>query len=144
MIVNEWLGEGSLASLAGTGALAFIGAFLVFFVIATIAVYIYTSWAYMSIGKKAKTKNSELAWIPVVGPLIVTSQTAKMHWWPILLLAGSWIPYVGFAASIVVTVFATIWLWKTFKKIKRPGWWAILCLIPVLNLIFIGIAAWAK
>lgn len=134
----------ALENLLGLGTLALVGALLVIYIIVMIAVYIYSSWAYMSMTRKAKVKTPELAWIPVIGPLIVTSQAAKMHWWPILLLIGFWIPVLGVILSLVVAVFSVIWLWKTFEVIKRPGWWAILCLIPVVNLVLIGIAAWSK
>lgn len=128
-------GIGPLASL-------FIGTALIISIITGIAVWVYLSFAYTAIGKKAKLKNPELAWIPVVGPLIVTSKAAKMHWWPILLLIGFWIPVLNSILYIVVTVFATIWLWKTFELINKPGWWALLCLIPIVNLVLLGVAAW--
>jgi hypothetical protein len=121
---------------------------LTFFAIAVIAIalgiYIYTSFAYMSIAKRKKIKPAGLAWIPVVGPALISVRIAKMHWWPILLLLGNFIPLLGLAAIAVYTVFATIWLWKVFEALKRPGWWALLCLIPIVNLVLLGIAAWGK
>jgi hypothetical protein len=128
----------------GAGALALIAALVVFLIILAIAVYIYSSFAYMGIAKKAKHKMPGLAWIPFVGPLIITSNIAKMHWWPILLLIGFWIPFVGWILQLVVFVFSIIWLWKTFAVIKKPEWWAILCIIPIVNLVLLGIAAWSK
>ena len=136
--------EEMLGPLLGAGALALIGTLLVLWIILGLAVYVYNSWAFMVIGRKTKYESPGLAWIPLVGPLIITSQAAKMHWWPILLLAGIWIPIVGSLCSIAVAVFSVIWLWKTFEAVKRPGWWALLCLIPVVNLVLIGIAAWGK
>lgn len=136
--------EKILIPLLGAGTLALISALIVLWTILAIVIYVYSSWAFMAIGKKTKQRNYGLAWIPIVGPLIITSQAAKMHWWPILLLAGAWIPIVGSLLSIVVIVFSVIWLWKTFEAIKRPGWWALLCLIPIVNLVLIGIAAWGK
>lgn len=134
--------------LLAFGALSYLLAlgffiFLIFLLIA-VGIYIYISFAYMSIGKKAKVSVYYLAWIPVIGPLIVTSQAARMHWWPILLLIGIWIPIINIAIAIVLLILSTIWLWKTFEAIKKPGWWAILCLIPIVNLILLGIAAWSK
>lgn len=134
----------NLGSLLGLGSLALVGAFLAIFIIVAAAIWVYVSFAYTAIGKKAKVNNAELAWIPIIGPWIVTSKAAKMHWWPILLIIGFWIPILGSILSIVVAVFSIIWLWKTFEVIKRPGWWAILCIIPIVNLVLIGIAAWSK
>ncbi|MGB9707969.1 MAG: hypothetical protein ACPLXC_01415 [Candidatus Pacearchaeota archaeon] len=136
--------EEMLRPLLGASILAFIGTLLVLWIIMGIVIYVYYSWAFMSIGKKVKFKYPGLAWIPAVGPLIITSQAAKMPWWPILLLAGFWIPVVGVILNLVIMVFSVIWLWKTFEEVDRPGWWAILCLIPIVNLVLIGIAAWSK
>jgi hypothetical protein len=135
----------ALAGLGlGAGALALIAAFIVVLFIVMVLVYIYSSFAYMAIAKKAKYSMPGLAWIPVVGPLIVTAKIAKMHWWPILLLIGFWIPIIGGILNLVVFVFSIIWLWKTFEAIKKPEWWAILCIIPIVNLVILGIAAWSK
>lgn len=131
------------SAMAG-GLVALIMGMLVVFLIISVLVWIYMSFAFMAIAKKAKYSMPGLAWIPVVGPLIVTSNIAKMHWWPILLLIGFWIPFVGPLLSLVVFVFSIIWLWKTFEVIKKPEWWAILYIIPVVNLVIIGIAAWSK
>jgi hypothetical protein len=106
--------------------------------------YIFLSFAFMAIGKKAKDPMYGLAWIPGIGPLIIAYRTSGMHWWPWLLLIGMMIPIIGFLASIAFMVFSILWLWKTFEKIGQPGWWAILTLIPIVNLIIIGIVAWSK
>ena len=131
----------------GAGVLALIAALVVFLIILVIALYVYTSFAYMGIARKVKYAYPGIAWIPVVGPAIIASKTAKMHWWPILLLIGFWIPFVNFVLVLIFEVFFIIWMWKTFEKIKKPGWWAIFQIIPILNivyLVFIGIAAWSK
>jgi hypothetical protein len=128
----------------GAGLLALIMGMIVIFIIVGIAIYVYLSFAFTTIGRKAKLKTPELAWIPIVGPAIVAFQTSKMHWWPWLLLIGTLIPVIGFIFSITFAVFAVIWYWKMFEKIKRPGWWALLCLIPIVNFVLYGIAAWSK
>lgn len=126
------------------GIIALIAGLFLLFLVVTILAWVYMSLAYMAIAKKAKYSMPGLAWIPVVGPLIVTSGIAKMHWWPILLLIGIWLPFIGGILSLAVFVFSIIWLWKTFEKIRKPGWWAILCIIPIVNFVMIGIAAWSK
>ncbi len=128
---------------AGTEPLAalFVAFFFVFF---AIAVYIYTSLAYMSIAKKAKQKSPGLAWIPFFGPLIIAFQSSKMHWWPWLLLIGIFIPFIGIIAQLVFLVYVIIWNWKLFEAVKRPGWLSILLLIPLVNFVIIGIVAWSR
>jgi len=140
------LGKALAGGLLG-GLLAFIAAFLVLVILIGIAIYIYTSFAFMKIAEKAKIKEKGIAWIPIVGKPLLASKIAKMHWWPILLLIGAGIPFVGWICGIAFAVFFVIWMWKTFETLKKPGWWAIFYIIPVLNivwLIFIGIAAWGK
>ena len=131
-------------SILAGGILAFIAGIIILFILISIAIYVYMGFAYMAMGRKAKLKTPELAWIPGVGPLILAFQASKMHWWPWLLLIGTIIPVIGFAFSITFMVFAIIWHWKMFEAVKRPGWWAILLLVPVVGLVMVGIAAWGK
>ncbi len=131
-------------SLIAGGLWAAIMAMIFIFTIIAIGLYIYLGFVFMAIGKKAKLKSPGLAWIPAVGPLIIAYQTSKMHWWPWLLLIGYVIPIVGWIATLAFWVFSIIWMWKMFETVKKPGWWAILMLIPIVGLIMIGIAAWSK
>lgn len=124
--------------------IALAAGMMIFFVVLMIAAYIYYGLAYSAIAKKAKLKTPGLAWIPGVGPLIIAFQAAKMPWWPWLLLIGLFIPYISFLFAIAFCVFAIIWHWKMFEKIRRPGWWAILMLVGIVREVLIGIAAWSK
>ncbi len=126
------------------GLIGFIFGMLVFIIIFSIALYIYLSFAYMAIGRKAKLKTPGLSWIPGIGPLIIAYQSSKMHWWPWLLIIGMFIPFLNFISSAVFCVFAIIWNWKMYESIKKPGWWALMLLIPIVGLVFVGIAAWSK
>ncbi|MCC7575039.1 hypothetical protein KO361_05590 [Candidatus Woesearchaeota archaeon] len=126
--------EGVFALLAG---LIFVA------IIIGLAFYVYLGFAYMAIGRKAKLKSPELAWIPFVGPLIIAYQASGLHWWPWLLIIGMFIPYVNVLASVAFQVMVIVWMWYLFKKIKRPGWWALLFLIPFVGLVMIGVAAWS-
>jgi len=116
----------------------------VVFLVVGFLVWIYTSFAYMTIGKKARLNYYGLAWIPGIGPALTAFRASKMHWWPWLLLIGALIPYINFIFVIAFAVFTIIWHWKMFEAIGRDGWWAILMIIPIVNLILIGIAAWGK
>ncbi len=129
--------------LAG-GLVALILGMIAFFVILAIALYIYMGFAYMAIGRKAKLHTPGLAWIPMAGPAIIAFQTSKMHWWPWLLIAGMFVPYIGPICSTLFAVFVIIWNWKMFETIKRPGWWAILLLVPIVGWVMVGVAAWSK
>jgi hypothetical protein len=126
------------------GILAAIMGMFVFFLIISVAIWVYTALAFMAIGKKTKDSTPGLAWIPGIGPLLIAFRASKMPAWPWFLLIGFIIPIVNFFAMIAFAIFAVIWQWKMFEVIGKPGWWAILCLISPLNLIFWGIAAWSK
>ena len=150
--------------------------FIMLIFVLLVGMYIYVSLAHVAIAKKAKNKNSGIAWIPFVGPLLISLQIAKMHWWPLLLMPIPFL-FIGFPIlssilNIPFLIFSTIWEFKMFKAVKKPGWWAIftsaLSLIAMITsyfytpeevplyfsgiylvafvfyFIFIGIAAWSK
>jgi hypothetical protein len=141
-------GFGDTSGGLATGLMgAFVGimvAMIVVFMIVSIALYIYTSLAYSKIGSKVKLSSPGIAWMPGFGPLAVTFETSKMHWWPFLMitlgfsigyplmLAGiaNWIMII--LASIVLlgtfavfSVMSIIWHWKTYEAVGRPGWWIL-------------------
>ena len=136
---------GASADAGAIGAiLAMMAGFLVVFIILSIVLWIYLALAFSAIGKKAGVKYPGLAWIPGIGPALVAFNASGMHWWPWLLLIGYLIPIVSGLFSLAFAVVTIIWMWKTFEEIGKPGWWAILMLIPIVNLIIVGMAAWSK
>ena len=146
--------EEALSGAAGSAAaegifgvlIAFFLVYLAVILIIGLGLYIYFSLAFAAIGRKTNYPSPGLAWIPMVGPALIASKAANMHWWPILLLIGGVIPFVGGFANLAFVVFFIIWMWKTFEAVGKPGWWAIFQIIPILNIvwfIFIGIAAWS-
>ncbi len=120
------------------------------FVIVFIAVYIYTSLAWMAIAKKKNHPYPWLAWIPFanIGLLL---QLGGFNWkWVFLLL----IPFlsfiltfiilplskrhflvyaIGMSTSIVLSfaifigflIFLTIAHWRIFKSLRYPEWLAL-------------------
>ena len=143
------ISSADIASLTSTpGFWTMIVAFFAIFLLIFVAIWIYQSLAYMSIARKAKQRLPGLAWIPGIGPLIISFRASKMNWWPWLLLIGlifaHFAPVIYVIAMIVFAVYSVIWNWKMFERIHKPGWWALLCLIPIVGLVMIGIAAWSK
>jgi hypothetical protein len=111
-----------------------------------IVIYLYVSFALMTMAKKMKEEKPWLAFIPVAN-LYLMSKMAKMHWWPAVLIIFAFIPIIGQLLSIVVSVFAIIWMWKIFEHFKRPGWWSVLQVIPLVNLVYLvllGKVAWGS
>lgn len=117
-----------------------IGLGFIFFIFA-LAVYIYMAIATMAIARKTKTENGWLAFIPIANMYLYTKM-AGVPWWTFLIaFFGSLIPFIG---GIVFIVFFIWWWWKIAEHINRPGWWSILLIIPIVNLIIIGIMAWGE
>lgn len=137
---NLTLGSPEVVGLLAGAAIGI----LFFLFVLILAVYIYVSLAFMQIARKTKVHPAGIAWIPWIGPRIITYKNSHMHWWPWLLLIALPIPVLGPIAMIIFYAFSIVWLWKTFEALNYPGWWAILCIIPVVNLILIGIAAWSQ
>jgi len=177
---------GATAGGQGLEALILVMAAMIFVAILVgVALYIYTAMAWMRIAKKTNTEPAWLAWIPIAN-IVLISRVARMHWWPILLLIPGMIfsifntiypETVVFLILYVVSVllygvFHAIWMWKTFERVGRPGWWAIITFafaalstpflameIPgltmllgiilavigtALSLVFLGFAAWGN
>lgn len=139
--------------------LALFSLIIAFYSIFILAIYVYTSFAFMAIAKKAKHPKPWLAWIPFVGKPILTSQIAKMHWWPILFLIPLAIavlflpiaPILGIVLillaipfSIAFLVFYIIWQWKTFEAVGHPGWFVLFIFVNIVYYIFLGIVAWSN
>lgn len=126
------------------GALAGVA---IFAILVGIGFYIYMALAMMKTAQRLGTPNAWLAWIPV-GNLVLMANMAKMHWWPVLLLIAMIIPFVNVLASIGLMVFTIIWQWKICEARNKPGWWAIILIVPLVGsiwgLIMWGILAWSK
>jgi len=127
--------------------MAFLLAFLVIFLLIAVAFYIYSSLALMKVAQRTKTGPAWLAWIPI-GNIYLMSKIAKMPWWPILLLLGTFVPVVGFLLMIGFMIYLIMCIWKVCEARGKPGWWAILVIIPVIGpiwgLVMWGILAWGK
>ncbi len=142
--------------IMGFGFLFFVLIFVGILVI-NVFLYVYKSLAFMYIGKKAGDNLAPLAWIPYVGNTIVAYRSSGMHWWPwifiaiymlsflpLMFLDSIIVPIVIFVSIVIYVVFFIIWLWKLFEKANWPGWMALLYIIPVVNLVILGIVAWMK
>lgn len=130
--------------------------------------YIYLSLAYTFIGRRAKVYHYGVAWVPVIGPLLVSCRAAQMGHWPIYPLAAALLssiaetllmfsPFAMYSFAlmslnyilvIAFSIFWFIWTWKMFRAVSRPGWWSLVNIVPFFGwaafLIFLGIAAWGK
>jgi len=119
------------------GLLAIFGIFI--FVLLA-AIYIYTSLALMTVAKKNRTGPLWLAWIPVAN-VILMLKMAKLQWqWIFALLIGI-IPIIGGALIMAGVVY--VW-WQICRHMHKPEWYAILMIVPFVNLVVLGYLAWGK
>ncbi len=132
--------------LAGTGLLAFAGAFIGLFVLIGAALYIYMALAWSTIARKLKHSKPWLAWIPFAN-ISLLLQLGGFHWaWVFLML----VPVLGWLALAVLLYIS---MWRVFVKRNYPGWLSLvplLSFIPVLGflasiagLIIVGFVAWS-
>ena len=131
---------------SSAGEILAFGGILLIALVVGVAVYLYFSFALMTLAKKMQTERPWLAFIPVAN-FYLMSKMAKMHWWPVLLVFGTLFSGVNEIFSFALSVFVVIWMWKIFKEFKKPGWWAILIIIPILWIVYgvlLGMTAWGK
>lgn len=114
--------------------------FMIIYVLVMLAIYIYSAIALMAIAKKTKTPNGWLAFIPIANIYLTTQMADVSGWWTVALLVAL-IPFVG--GLLVVAGMVYLW-WQICPKVKRPEWWSILLLIPIVNLVLLGVMAWGK
>ena len=145
MTLIETLSKAITDAITSTALGALIIGAIVLFIIIIIAVWIYTSLAWATIGRKLKHRNPWLAWIPFARTGLVL-KLGKFHWaWVFLYL----IPILGWAVLAILCIIAR---WRIFEIRNYPGWLALIpiaSVIPLLGglagiayLIILGIVAW--
>lgn len=122
------------------GMAAILGTILVVGLVVGLALYIYMAWALMTIGKKLNVEPTWLAWIPIVN-LFYVPKLAGYEWYYGFLWLLGMVPILGFLVSPALTIW---WFWKISEARKKEGWMGILMIIPIANLVVLGILAWSK
>ncbi|HLD00916.1 MAG TPA: hypothetical protein VJC39_04170 [Candidatus Nanoarchaeia archaeon] len=113
---------------------------IILMLVLMLGLYVYSSMVLMTIAKKTKTKNPWMAWIPVANIYLMTQIAGLNGLWTLAILLPL-IPFIGSLAMMGVIVW---WWWKIAEKRKFPAWLALLMLIPLVNLIVMGVIAWGK
>jgi hypothetical protein len=129
-----------IPGLAGAGVLAVLGGMILVVVLLALAFYVYMALALQTIAKKTKTENAWLAWIPIANIYLMTQIGGLSGWWTLGILAV-FVPFVGSMAVAALMIY--LW-WQICDARGKPGWWALLMLIPIVNVIMPGIIAWTK
>ena len=122
--------DAALASFSG----------IVFIILAfAVLIYVYSSFALMTIAKKTNTQNPWLAWIPIANVYLMTQIAGVSGWFTLGILLGI-IPVIG---SLVVTAGGVYLWWKIAEARQKSGALSLLMLVPGANLIVMGILAWS-
>lgn len=105
----------------------------------SLAVYVYAALALSTIAKKLGAAKPWLAWIPFAN-LFLAAEIAETPWWTALMLIFiGLIPYIGYLAVLGVFGF---WSWKIAERRGFQPWIGLLLLVPLVNLVVLGILAW--
>ena len=115
--------------------------------------YIYMAICLMLIAQKTNTKYSWLAWIPIANVFLMAMIAKRPWWWALIIVIAfavaaammngplGWLGWVIYLAAVVLTII--IWIGICQAR-NRPGWWVILLLIPIVNLVILGVLAFSK
>lgn len=133
-----------LGGALGGAVTAIIGAAILVAVILFAALYIYGALALRAIAKRTKHKPLWMAWVPIAN-IILMLKIAKLQWQWIFAIFLNAIPHIGGWLLLAGMVYV---LWKICEVRHRPGWWAVLIVIPGIGplwyLVLLGILAWSK
>ena len=133
---NTTLPAGLAEALGATGII-FGGIMILFSLVVCLAFYAYFALALMKIGKHLNYENSWFAWIPILN-LVMLFQLGDQNPWYLLLTL---IPGVG---AIIVAILTVIALMNICEKRGYDKLLGLLYLVPVGNLVLLGILAWGK
>lgn len=122
VVVRGWTPDVT-ASLTVIGIAAFI----------IIIIYVYLSLCLYLIAKKAGVKNAWLGWVPVANVFLMCAISKISYWW----LLALFVPFLN------ILVMLYIW-YKITMSLGKPGWLAILLIVPVVHYIVMGYLAFSK
>ena len=115
------------------GLSALMAGFGMIVLVVEIALYIYFCLCLFLIAKTLNVTAAWTAWIPLVQIWAVVGSAGKPWWWILLLLVP------------LVNIFIGIYLWMCItENLNRNKWLGLLMLLPVINLVFLGILAFSK
>lgn len=136
---SKYASGGLLGGMMGGFSGVALATMVTIIAIMVVALYIYTSLAWMVIGKKVRYDKPWLAWIPFANISMIL-QMGGFHWaWVFLLL----IPILGWIALIVLMIIS---MWRIYEKRNYPGWFSLAMIVPklggILHLVVLGFVAW--
>lgn len=130
------LDEG-LATILGGMTLLFGGVALIFGITVSLATYVYSSLALMTIANKLGNENGWFAWVPILNTILLFQLGDKNPW----LLLIAFIPGIG---ALIIAILCIIIIMTICEKRGYDKLLGLLSLVPIANLVLIGVLAWGK
>ena len=108
-----------------------------FFLIISVALYLFFSACLYIMAKKLNVPAPFLAWVPLIQVWTFVVAAKGTDESPVLWIIGLIIPIVSF--------FVGIYLWMCLtERMGKDKWLGLLTLVPVVNLFFVGWLAFQK
>ncbi|MEM4397426.1 MAG: hypothetical protein QW757_02245 [Candidatus Woesearchaeota archaeon] len=112
-----------------------MAAMFFFIIILYLFIYVYFSLTLMKTAQKMNMQNSWLAWIPIANFYLILKM-ANLSPMFLLLVIGFIIPFLNFIFIIGFAILMIIAQYKICEARQKPGWWALLQLIPIIGFIW--------
>jgi len=127
------------SKLGKVNATMAIGLMLFLFALG-ILFYIYFSLCLQFIAQKTNNGPVWLAWVPIGNLFLMCKIASLSYYWLLIVLLG-FIPIIGPLANLAFSIF--VWYRIALAR-NKPGWLAILLIIPLVNLIIMGYLAFSE
>ncbi|GAB4490276.1 MAG: hypothetical protein OHK006_22910 [Thermodesulfovibrionales bacterium] len=115
------------------GIMAIVAGFMMIVLIVGVVLYVFVTLCIFLIAKKLDVPAPWTAFVPVVNLWTIVMCAGKPGWWVVLFL----IP--------IVSVIVSIYLWMCIaENLGRNKLLGLLMLVPIVNLIFLGMLAFSK
>ncbi|MCG8431956.1 MAG: hypothetical protein MJA29_12385 [Candidatus Omnitrophica bacterium] len=119
---------------------AFMGIMVVLMVLGVI-LYVYAAICLMTIAQKTGAEPAWLAWIPIGNLFLMCNIAGVNYWWAGGMLLAGLVPWLGGLVCLGITVY--LW-YKIAEARNRPGWMGFLMMIPLANLVVMGLLAFSE
>ena len=97
-----------------------------------VGLYLWTTLCLYMIAKKADTRAAWIAWIPLLNLVVLCWAAGRSGWWSFLL----------FVPLVNIVVYFDIWM--TIAEVcNQESWLGALMIVPGVNLVIMGILAFA-
>ena len=129
--------DSETAEALTAAGLVFGGVVAIIVAVFGIAMYVYSGLTLMTIAKKLNQENPWYAWVPILNVILLFKMGDQNPWLLLLLL----IPGIG---AFVIGILSIIALMNICEKRGYDKLFGLFALVPLANIILLGILAWEK